>query len=198
MATFSATIIASADDAVETAGTVDITSSAININAATSYGGWRFQNVTIPQGSTINTCTMDLYFTSGSFDDPDVTIWAEDTDDAAAFTTGASNISGRTPTTATASWDVGGVGVGLETTVDFSAVVKEVVDRPGWASGNDLVVIMKGDDAGTLMRVRTYDSGSGDYGTINIDYTAPSTGQPTIARARQVPGMRQSHGQQGW
>ena len=184
MATFSATIVASADDAVQTAGTVDITSSAININAATSYGGWRFQNVTIPQGSVINTCTMDFYFTSGSFDDPDVTIWAEDIDDAAAFTTGANDISSRTPTTATGSWDVTGVGVGLETTSDFAAVVQEIVDRPGWVSGNDLVIILKGDDAFTLMRVRAYDSGSGDYGTINIDYTAPSTGQPTTARAR--------------
>lgn len=36
-----------------------------------------------------------------------------------------------------------------------------------------------------------------DYVSITIDYTEAS-GQPMIARARAVPGMRRPHGHQGW
>lgn len=172
MTLFSATIVASADDAQEAAGTVTIDGGALNANNATGYIGLRFQNVTIPAGATINTATMDVYLVSGSFDDPDVTIYGHDTDDAGAFTTSSNDISGRTATTATASWDASGLGTGVKTTPDFASVIQEIVDRGGWASGQDIVIILKGDDAGTLLRIRAYDSGSGDYATIDIDYTA--------------------------
>ena len=175
MTTFSTTISQSSDDAQEAAGTVTIDGGALNANSATGYFGVRFNNVTIPQGATINTATMDLYFTSGSFDDPDVTIYGEDVDDAATFTTAASSISSRAATTATASWDAASVGTGVKTSPDFASVVQEIVNRAGWASGNDMVIIFKGDDASTLMRVRAYEAGGGDYATIDIDYTGDQT-----------------------
>jgi hypothetical protein len=187
MATFSATITASADDAQEAGGTVTIDGGALNANSTTGYTGMRFQNVTIPAGSTINTATLNVYLTSGSFDDPDITIYAEDTDDAAAFTTSANNLSSRTPTTANTVWNAASIGTGVKTSPDFAAVIQEIIDRGGWTSGNDIAILYVGNDASSLMRIRAYDAGGGDYATLNIDYT-PGGGtpaaQPKTARAR--------------
>lgn len=176
MTIFSTTITASADDAQEASGTVTIDGGALNANSTTGYTGLRFQNVTIPPGSTINTASLNVYLTSGSFDDPDITIYAEDTDDAAAFTTASNNISSRTPTTANTVWNVGSLSTGVKTSPDFAAVIQEIIDRGGWSSGNDLAIIYVGNDASSLMRIRAFDAGGGDYATLNIDYTAGSGG----------------------
>lgn len=178
MTAFSTTIAASADDAAESAGTVTIDGSALNCGATNQYLGFRFLNVTIPAASTINTATISVYFTSGSFDDPDVTIYANDVDDAATFSTASNNISSRALTTAAATWTASGVGVGVETSPDLAAVVQEVISRGGWASGNDLAIIFKGNSTNP-MRLRALDAGGGDYATINIDYTAGGGGGPT-------------------
>jgi hypothetical protein len=53
-----------------------------------------------------------------------------------------------------------------------------------------MVVIYKGDDAGTLLRVAAYDGGTGNYGTLNVDYTEPSGGDI-------VPLVMHHFGQQG-
>lgn len=188
MATYSATITASSDDAAQAAGTVDLTGVQLNANAATHYIGGRFLNVTIPPGSTINTATLDVYITSGSFDDPDVTIYAHDTDDAATFTTTTNDISNRTATTATTIWTATALGVGADTSPDFAAVIQEVIDRAGWSSGNDIAIILKGNSGSSNFRVRAYDDGGGSYMTLNINYTAPAAGgQPprTMHQFRQ-------------
>ena len=176
MTNFSATITTSADDAQEAGGTVTLDGGALNANSTTGYSAFRFLNVTIPPGSTINTASLNVYVTSGSFDDPDVTIYAEDTDDAATFTTASNNISSRTPTTANTVWNVGSISTGVKTSPDFAAVIQEIVNRGGWSSGNDLALIYVGNDASSLMRVRAYDAGGGDYATLNIDYTAGGGG----------------------
>lgn len=183
MATFSATIIASADDAQEQAGTVVIANANNTATAATHYLGFRFQNVTIPAGSTISAATLDVETTSVSFDDPDFNIHCENVDDAATFTNAANNISSRTLTTANTVWTATSIGVGVRTSPDFASAVQEVIDRAGWASGNDLNVILDGRSASTNLRVRAYDGGTGTYPTLNITYTAGGGGSTQPPRS---------------
>ena len=176
MASYSGTIVASADDADETtSGTVDVTGGAMTLTAANQYFGFRFQGVTIPAGSTIDAATLDVYLLSGSYDEPNLTIYGEDVDDAAAFSASSYNISGRSLTSASVTWSASYLGTGVKTSPDFKSVIQEIVDRAGWNSGQDMVVIFKG-IAGVAFRVRTYDSGSGDYGTLKVTYTEPSGG----------------------
>ena len=52
MTTFTASVAASSDDAQESGGTVLIDGTNLNANAATQISAVRFQNVTIPPGST--------------------------------------------------------------------------------------------------------------------------------------------------
>lgn len=175
MPTFTATVNASANDADQAGSTMDITGSALNANSATQYVGYRFTNVTIPAGSTITAATLNVEVYSGSYDDPDVTIYADDSDSAAAFTTTANDISGRTQTTATTAWNATAIGTGIKTTPDFKTSVQEVIDRAGWASGNAMAIIYKG-NSGSAIRTRAWDAGTGSPAEISITYTAPAGG----------------------
>ena len=188
MSNYSATITASSDDAREVSGTVTLTTATITFQANTHYGGLRFTNLTIPQGSTINTATLTVTVSSGTFDDPNLTIRANDIDDATTFTTTASDISGRTTTTAATTWAASSIGVGAKTSPSIVTIIQEIIDRPGWASGNNLALILKGNNSDPF-RYNAFDNGSADYATLDIDYTATSggSGQPprTIHQFRQ-------------
>lgn len=180
MTIFTTAIAASADDAYESSGSMDLTSGLILVNTANRRGGWRFTNITIPPGSTINSATIEFYITSGSYDDPNVTIFCEDVDDAAAFTTTTNDISSRALTSASTPWIASDVGTGAHSTPSFASSVQEVIDRGGWASGNDLVVIITADSSSTL-RVASWDSANPEA-VITIDYTAPTgSGAPVKA-----------------
>ena len=180
MATFNATITAGSDDAREDAGTVTLTGTNITIDTTTRYGGLRFLGVTVPQGSTINAATLTIELPSASFDDPDVTIWANDVDSASTFTTGANNISSRTPTTATVVWSASSIGTGVKVSPELKTIIQEIVNRAGWVSGNAIALILKGNSTSAL-RFDTYEDGAGANAELDIDYTAPAAGVPKHA-----------------
>ena len=176
MATYSASTAASTDDGQEAAGTVSLGGSNINANSASQYIGLRFLNVTIPNAATIDAASLDLYFVSTSFDDPDVTIYAEATDDAATFTTTTNDMSGRASTTATVNWTASSLGTGIKTTPSIATIIQEIVNRAGWVSGNDIALLLKGNGSSSFIRVRAYDDGGGAYPTLNITYTVGGGG----------------------
>lgn len=135
-------IAASADDARQDVGnpfamTLDATTLTLN---DTRLSGLRFQNVAVPQGATILSAEIQLTANTTNTGDNTSSIFGEDADDAAQYTSDASNISGRTYTTASASWVIGDWAGndrgGAQLTPDISAIVQEIVDRAGWASGN--------------------------------------------------------------
>lgn len=175
MATFSATISQSSDDALQDGTSVSLTGTTPTVNATNRYLGLRWLNVTIPPGSTINTASITFSIPSAANDDPDLDIWGHDTDDAPTFTTTNNDISSRTPTTATVTWTATGIGTGLKTSPDLAAIFQEIIDRPGWASGNDIAVICKGRSSNSF-RTDAFDGSTGNYPTVNIDYTTPSGG----------------------
>lgn len=176
MATYSASIAASTDDADQASGTVDLTGTTINVNGTGQYAGLRFLNVTIPNAATINSATLAVEIVSTTHDDPDLTIFGEDTDDATTFTSTTNDISSRTPTTATTTWTATAIGTGVKTSPSIAAIIQEIVNRPGWTSGNDINILMNGNSSASFFRIRTYNAGSGSPATLNIDYTAGSGG----------------------
>lgn len=174
MATYSASITASTDDADQASGTVDLTGTTINVNGTGQYGGLRFTGVTIPQGATIDSATLDVEITSTTHDDPDLTIYAEATDDAATFTSSSNNISGRTSTTATVTWTATSIGAGVKTSPSIAGIIQEIVNRPGWVSGNDIAILMNGRSGASFFRIRTINAGSGSPAKLDITYTTSS------------------------
>lgn len=183
-ATTQETITDNADDAFDsTDGTgyadgVDMRLGSDYDNADKAIvAGFRFQTVAIPKDATINSATLTLNPNANNSEAILTNIYCEDADDAAAFADdGTNNPSDRTLTTAFVAWDVsaGWTEDTPVTTADFKACVAEVVARASWASGNDMVIIIK-DDGSTAGNNRELDSkneGSGNEAILDIDFTA--------------------------
>jgi len=182
------------DNATETdAGTSftddpDTVNCSSNSSSASRYNaGFYFPSITVPNGAWIRDAWMSFGNNTTKGDDFDTTWYCEDVDDAANFTTTA-DVTSRTTTTASAGFDrVDALTTnfipnrdGLDTTLgstpymsgpDISACVQEVVDRGSWSSGNDIVVIAKG-DSGTnrISGMASIDSPS-DGAKLYIVYT---------------------------
>lgn len=103
-----------------------------------------------------------------------LTIEGEASDPSLQFESIAGNITSRPPTVASVVWSppewptVGEAGL-AQRTPDLAAIIQEVVDGPGWASGKALVVIIK---AG--VGDRTAESFEGDPAgapLLHVEYT---------------------------
>lgn len=143
MTTLNLQVGASADDAHEQAGVVTIDSGGFTADAENEWIGFRFQNVTIPQGAVIESAILALNILDSLSDEPSHRFDAEASDNAAAFTTGASDISGRTLTGQHVDWNSADLGVVANEYVDvpdLATPVQAVIDRAGWASGNAVVI----------------------------------------------------------
>ena len=98
--------------------------------------GWfRFQNVAVPQGATIDSAYLKPYWLSTSEKTFKVAGFAKD--NAAQPTTGAEG-NHSNHTSATVSWAVT-TGAAVKTSPDIKAIVQEITDRAGWASGNAMM-----------------------------------------------------------
>lgn len=177
MATLNLQVSASADDAYQASSGTMYTSSTNHTTSSTGrYFGHRFLNVTIPAGSTINSATLQIYVGNATYDDIHFTITGEDIDDAPEFTSTAYDISDRIDTAASVNWDADGVGSGWQSSPDLATIIQEIVDRPSWASGNDIVVIAV-TTTGINIDERMWEFSGNVYGAkLDIDYTPPAGG----------------------
>jgi hypothetical protein len=188
--TFSGQVSQSSDDAREiTAGTgihtVNNTGVGTNIGQAgvgTNFLVFlRFQNVTIPQGTTISAATFSPNFTSAS-NTGSATINGEAADDSATSTTTANSISSRSKTTASASWNVGTVAsTGFQVSPDISSVIQEIVNRGGWASGNALSLLISVGSGSASGNINLYDQSPSDGAELAVTYTAGGGGPQSNA-----------------
>ena len=111
--------------------------------------GMRFTDVTIPQGSQIDSAYVEVYAHEDETDLAKITIWAEATDDAATFDLN-NLITSRTKTTAQVTWNCSEQWTMWQKyrSEDFASVVQEIVNRVGWNSGNAIAIVFEGEDQG--------------------------------------------------
>jgi hypothetical protein len=179
MATISLQVAAGNDDAREVAGTMYLNEATGIVMPASSPGTWaatRFTGVTVPPGSIIDVATyqLDVYTTSN--DSPDVNVLADDADNSAQPTAAANNLSGRTPTTAAVIWTANNIGTGWKSPADLSAVIQEIIDRAGWASGNAITILLDARSVNNDFRFRSYEYGAANAAKLDITYTPPGGG----------------------
>ncbi|MDX1516740.1 MAG: hypothetical protein R3288_07865, partial [Woeseiaceae bacterium] len=138
----------------------------------TDIVGIRFPNVAIPQGEVVTVAYIQFQVDELDSGAASLLIEGEATDDALPFTGTSFDISSRLRTTASAPWTppewttIGERGAD-QRTVNLSSVIQEIVNRPGWASGNALAVIISGSG------VRTAESYEGDPGgapTLHVEF----------------------------
>jgi hypothetical protein len=158
--------------------------SILNLQANTTlslafYGIFRMQ-LNVPQGATINSATPRLFLFDSNLDNPAGTFHLEAADNAGAVTTTAGDISNRPVTTASVPWNAsdlfpGGTSGMFVDGPDLAAVVQEVVDRPGWESGNYIAVIwIPRVDITSQFACHAYEQSSANAFELVVDYEEDS------------------------
>lgn len=167
----------SQDDADETVAgemTLSFAPNYIFNPDSIAWIGLRFVNVTIAAGARIKTAKLVFKSRASMFSTGGVAeIYCEDTDDASTFTSTDNDISNRTTTSASVTWTNSKVWVngGFYNSEDFAEVLQEVVDRGGWASGNDVAVLI----SNTTEGIRRIDN----HVYLVVTYVIPAAGGET-------------------
>ncbi|MDT7827811.1 LamG-like jellyroll fold domain-containing protein [Pricia sp. S334] len=153
--TITSQVSRNSDDAEERISNANVSLNSTDLELGSDNGSdqivaFRFQNINIPQGTTI--LNAHIQFTVDETDNgaTSVTIIGQDADNAATFTTTNGDLSGRPQTAAAVAWNgipawnaVGQAGTDQQTP-DLTGIVQEIVNRGGWSSGNAMVFGMYG------------------------------------------------------
>ncbi len=152
--------------------------------------GLRFENVAIPQGSTINSAYLQFTAKVDDSKGANFILSAEASDNAAALTTSTGNVSSRTETTAKYNWDNVPSWEKNKNyqTGDLSALVQEVTDRNGWEFGNAIALIIQAgsgcDSSDCRRRAKSRNNTSSNQPLLHIDFTPPPLSESIIADYR--------------
>jgi hypothetical protein len=170
----------SADDA-----RITISTTSISLTSYLYVGqGWgtgiRFDNVTIPAGATITRARLVVTsHMAPSGYKPDITFKGEANVAPAVFSTYA-NFIGRTRTTASYvlagsdySWENAGVSVYIPPNYGLESIIQEIIDLPGWASGNELVMFLSGNDF-AFVQFASFDNPAYDPPVLYVEYSTES------------------------
>ncbi len=139
-------------DDVEGPQVIDV-DGAGDLDMGKTTVGLRFVNLAIPPGSVITGAsvqfTVDQLLEGDNTAPLSLTVFAEAADDAPAFGANVINNLDTLPRTATSigwnvpPWIVSQSGP-AQRTPDLSAVIQEIVNRPGWQSDSALVLLLAG------------------------------------------------------
>jgi hypothetical protein len=147
-------IVSDLDDAEETLadGTMHLDGVDLDLAGSAAPGelvGLRFTGLLIPQKATIESAWVQFHASQIDAVDCVLTIEGEAADHAESFAAVAHDICTRPRTAASLAWTppawtaVGQAGPG-QRTPDLTAIVKEIVNRPGWSYGNAMVFVIGG------------------------------------------------------
>jgi len=113
-------------------------------DASPEYGGdttLRFKVVKIPNGVTILSASIDLFVYAGS-QSSDIDVYGNDADNAVSPASVAEFLA-LSKTTAMVNWTTFPRSQSeFVTSPDITDIIQEVIDRPGWLSGNSLMLIL--------------------------------------------------------
>jgi hypothetical protein len=189
-------VAAGTDDAEEhtASGFMNLTSTdleLVNDGTTNQRVGMRFVSLPIPRNATITRAYVQFAVdeTVGSTG-LSFTIKGFAQDNTTTFTTAANNISSRPVTTATVTgwapplWTtVGAAGVDQQTP-ELKTIVQEIVNRPGWVSGNALGIVVTGPDG--VRTAGAFDNGTGSQPVLHVQFTTPNTAPTVSAGADQT------------
>ncbi|MFT6017340.1 MAG: hypothetical protein ACI9CQ_000113 [Saprospiraceae bacterium] len=152
--TVTTSISLESDDAEEKpSGSVSVGSSDLEMmedGSNTQKVGLRFQNPGIPNAATI--VNAYVQFTCDETEDLDpvsISIFGEAADNPTTFVKSSNNISSRSKTNAVAQWSPTEPWIIDEQTVkqqtsDLTAILQEIVNRPGYDFNNAIALILEG------------------------------------------------------
>ena len=145
-------VSAASDDAEESAtGALSTGSSDLELvfDGSNQLVGMRFNAVSIPAGATITSASVQFQVDQATSGATSLTIRGEAADNAATFNGTTGKISVRPLTASAVTWSpaawatIGQAGADQQTP-NLASIIQEIVNRPGWISGNSVVIIISG------------------------------------------------------
>lgn len=181
----------SAHDAYQdSAGGVTINGTTIQVRShafSGSWGGVVFPvGDTITAGSSIVYCYLRLYAPSATYDDLYHRIHFEDVASPANYQVAASDISGRTLTTAYVEVDAEGTGVGYWQSPNLSAVLQEVVDSYDVSTVN--AILKPTTDVDKSFRFNAFDAGT-NVPVLYVEWIPFGTADPPYVSTGDVTNI---------
>jgi len=166
------------DDAEEGEdGSIQLASSDLELvedrRAGSQTVGIRFAGIDIPQGVQVTNAYIEFEADETGTEPAILSITAEESDDAQAFSSAAYDISDRLKMSSSVEWnniEPWDIVNAKHQTPDISLVVQDIINRGGWVSGNAIAFIITGTG------VRTAESYEGERtaaATIHIEYVYP-------------------------
>jgi hypothetical protein len=183
---------ANSDDAEEAAGTVDLTSSDLELTTDGSKVqtvGMRFPALAVPAHAIISNAYVQFRVDEATTDAIALKIEGQASGDATTFTTSTNNVSSRPRTSASVDWSpVGWPSVGAagsdQRTPNLAAIVQEIVNQATWASGHAVVVII----TGTGHRVAvSHDGIAAGAPLLHVEYAAATTTSTSTTSSTTIP-----------
>lgn len=184
--TFEARVNSSNDDAEEASVDGDMYRDGTDLELAndsdylTDVVGMRFRNVNIPQAATIQNAYIQFKVDEVSTGSSDMTIYGQAADNPPHFSLSDYNITSRTRTTASVGWSsptwtvVGKAGTN-QRTPDLSPVIQEIIDRPGWAMGQAVAIIV---DGSGRRAAESYDGESSGAPLLHVEWSTNPGSSP--------------------
>jgi hypothetical protein len=135
--------------------------------------GLRFEGLNIPNNATIVNASIQFSTSHERSETTSLTIEGENTDNAEAFTYSIQkNITARPRTDAAVFWDpapwdaIGDAGVNQQSP-DLSAIIQEIIDRPGWSGNNAMALIITGNGK---RNAYSYEGNQSKVPVLHIEY----------------------------
>jgi len=152
-----------------------------NITGTAQYGsGMRFASITIPPTSTITAAYLKLIaYRDDSVNYCKCRITAEDVDNAPTFADDKVAFDARYVNSIAPQVAWNDLPAWTQETQyqspDFSSIIQQVIDRPGWQSGNAIVIFWQDfadrSDADARRRAYSFESDSGKAPILHIEYS---------------------------
>lgn len=162
--------------------TVSVNSPFWLHSAIVMESGLRWQNITIPKGSTIDSATLRWVckFTAPKSSQPFATIRGDDEDNSATFSTEA-NFDNRPRTDASVVYEIPAVTINVPyDTPDLKTIIQEIVDRPGWESGNAIALLLGPNPTGNqVVYAFSFEGDPNKAAILMLTWTPPPPEKPT-------------------
>jgi subtilisin family serine protease len=114
-----------------------------DLDVSEKWVGLRYQNVAVPGGARVLSAEIEMTARSTRSAATALSIRGQAADDAPPLSTANRDLSSRTATSASTVWNPGAWMVGSTyRTPDITAIVQEIVNRPGWQSGRALLIVL--------------------------------------------------------
>ena len=138
--------------------------------------GFNFNNINIPQNTLIQNAYLEFYARGNFTADASCEIYGEAADNAALFEEIDFNMTSRTPTNSLIEWNdiEPWYDNNFYQTPDISAIVQEVISRPGWNPGGNMSFFVERITG--RRRAEAFESSGGPPAKLVIEYAETSLG----------------------